>query len=467
MQTNLTGRHALRAAIVLAAAAATATGLLPALPTPPAHAAPAPHADDFNGDGIRDYASWVNWSEQAGYGGAVRITFGTPSGPGTRTQLVHQGSRGVPGRNEADDQFGRVRASADFNGDGYADLAVASPMEKVDGRENQGWVTVLWGGPSGLSGGTTIPNRNPRAYGGFGSDLATGDFNGDGRADLAAVNSFETYVYRGRIDRSGVAGSVTMLDREDQGFYSESLIAGRITKDRATDLVILGTTGVDVRFVTDAWFVRGGRPLHEGRTLRIDSRQEAEDAAPDGVIADFDQDGYGDVAIGARGEADGRGEVTVWYGGSDGPGSSTRLTQATAGIAGIREPEDLFGCSLSAGDANGDGYPDLAVGSYGEKINGEAGAGIVYVLRGGSNGLTGRGSQAFHRDTPGVPGDIGPFGDHFGEVVRLRADRDAYDDLYVYGYDDASVRLRGSPGGITTDGATTPADPGLVDGMLQ
>ncbi|MEO3754748.1 FG-GAP and VCBS repeat-containing protein [Streptomyces sp. B6B3] len=461
----MTRRHALRAGIVLTAAAATASGLLPAIPATPAFAAPARYADDFNGDGIRDYASYVHWTQQIGSAGGVRITYGTASGPGTETQLVHQNSRGVPGTNETDDNFGEVRAAADFNGDGYGDLAVATPRETTGGRELQGWVTVLWGSPDGLSGGTSIPNRNPQPYGHFGSDLAVGDFNGDGRPDLAAVNSSETYVYRGRINRSGVAGSVTMLDREGEGFYSHSLIAGNVNKGNVTDLVILGTTAGRSSEATDAWFVRGGSPLREGETLRLDGNQHADDTDPDGVIADFNQDGYGDIAIGLRGEADYRGEVTVWRGASGGPGSSAVVTQATTGVTGSREPEDQFGASVSAGDVNGDGYPDLAVGVPGEKIGGQEYAGIVHVLRGGVNGLTGRNSQAFSRATDGIPGHVDS-DDTFGHEVRLRADRDDYDDLYVDGRDATAVRLPGSARGVTVDGVTKLGD-GLVDGILQ
>ncbi len=165
------------------------------------------------------------------------------------------------------------------------------------------------------------------------------------------------------------------------------------------------------------------------------------------------------------GEGDCRGEVTVWRGGSGGPGSSAVLTQATTGVAGVRESEDWFGASVSAGDVNGDGYPDLAVGAYGEKIGDQEYAGIVHVLWGGANGLTGRNSQAFSRATDGVPGHV-EFGDSFGSEVRLRADRDDYDDLYIDGDMATAVRLPGSSRGITVEGVTK-LDDTFVDGILQ
>ncbi|MDT0343139.1 FG-GAP and VCBS repeat-containing protein [Streptomyces litchfieldiae] len=463
-------RRTFRSAVVLGAAAAAVSGLLPVLPATSAVAAPAAHADDFNGDGYRDYAAHLGWSDQAGGAGAVRITFGTASGPGTRTQVIHQQSPGVPGENESDDRFGEVRAAADFNRDGYADLAVASPGERIADRTQQGWVQVLWGSSTGLSGGTSIPNREPMAWGTFGEDLAAGDFNGDGRPDLAAINGSETWVYRGRITTSGVLGSVTRHDRYLDGasFWAERLIAGKVNRDASTDLVIIGATAYDGgdHSVTDAWYVHGGSRLRSGPALRIDHDQRA--TGNDGVIADFNRDGYGDTAIGSFGWADWQGKVSLWYGGSGGPSTATRLTQGTAHVAGTPEAGDGFGYSVSAGDVNGDGYQDLAVSAYCEDIGPYEDVGFVHLFRGGSNGLTGARSTSFERSTPGVPGTTQSY-DGFGSHVRLRdTNRDGYADLYIAAdLNDPSVRLPGSAGGITTTGATELADHLAVDGILQ
>ncbi|WP_338120173.1 hypothetical protein [Streptomyces agglomeratus] len=107
-------RHAAGAALLVAS-------VVPVVTAAPATAAAAKYADDFNGDGYRDYATY---SFRANNGGGVLVTYGTADGPGTRTQLITQSSPGVPGTDETDDMFGDTRAAADFNADGYADLAV-------------------------------------------------------------------------------------------------------------------------------------------------------------------------------------------------------------------------------------------------------------------------------------------------------------------------------------------------------
>ncbi|ELP62655.1 FG-GAP and VCBS repeat-containing protein [Streptomyces turgidiscabies] len=458
-----------RKRITTAALAATllATGLAPLALSTPAAAAAAKFADDFNGDGYRDYAEYSYGADYEFSGGAVKITFGTANGPGTKVQYVSQNSAGVPGSDEADDLFGEVRAAADFNADGYGDLAVAATGEDVAGRVNQGTVTVLWGSRSGLSGGTNIPARSNTSYGRMGADLAVGDFNGDGKKDLALVAGGKAWVYRGTISRSGVAGSVTALDKDNIYFEVTGLVAGNVTGDNKTDLVVIGDVVTDTYIASDAWFIKGGTTLAPGRTLRLERKNGSggeSERGGDGVIADFNKDGKGDIAIGTPLFSSYRGEVSVWYGAAAGPAKSARFTQNTAGVADTAETYDSFGEDLVAGDINGDGYRDLAIGAYGERIGNKPYAGAVHVLYGRAAGLTTAGSQWFARNSAGIPGEVTD-GDMFGAKLRLRdANRDGRADLYVSG-GTGSLRLLGSPSGITTAGVSAVPE-GLIDGML-
>ena len=108
---------------------------------------------------------------------------------------------------------------ADFNGDGYADLAIGAASENLDGMADTGAVHVIYGSADGLSargdhfwsqsglltesGWTEDIFGEVEAGDAFGSALATGDFNGDGYSDLAIGVPGESV----RVDGSDVAGA--------------------------------------------------------------------------------------------------------------------------------------------------------------------------------------------------------------------------------------------------------------------
>ncbi|MFC5155124.1 FG-GAP and VCBS repeat-containing protein [Streptomyces amakusaensis] len=425
----------------------TATAAAPAKPAQTKPAKPAKYTDDFNGDGYRDYATTEDDD-------TVRVTYGAKSGIGTRTKTFHQNSPGIPGtRDGEEDMFGEAMATADFNGDGYADLAVSDPTETVASRGLAGLVTIVWGSKSGLgSKATALPLAKPYHDQWFGSHLAAGDFNGDGKPDLAVADSTSVHIYRGGFSsKNGGTGKVT--HHKPKGHVVNeptALIAGKVTKDKATDLYVLGAGEPSRdRSTSGSWFLRGGSTIKAGKPTTYNSREA--NFAASGVVADFDKDGYGDLAVGDVPYKAGAGSVIVTRGTANGPGSSYRLTQDTPGIATKMSKRDLFGISLSAGDTNRDGYPDLAVGTL-ENIGSTEWAGGVHILRGGKKGLTGTGSQWITRDTKGIPGK--PFEvEMFASDVRLRDDdRDGDADLFVSTdyHAKKSLLLKAGPAGITT-----------------
>ena len=116
------------------------------------------------------------------------------------------------------------------------------------------------------------------------------------------------------------------------------------------------------------------------------------------VHGDFNGDGIADLAIGVPNEDVGTiadaGAVNVLYGTATGLSSATNQiwTQNSLGIVGdVSEDFDLFGFALAAGDFNGDGFDDLAVGVVGEDVavfmGTVANAGAINVLYGSANGL--------------------------------------------------------------------------------
>jgi hypothetical protein len=99
---------------------------------------------------------------------------------------------------------------ADFNNDGFADLTAGAPWEGVASLIQAGAVSVLYGSAGGL---TTAGGRLFTQVGGtveigdhFGSELAAGDLNDDGFAELAAAAPSEN------LGLVMWAGAVSVLD---------------------------------------------------------------------------------------------------------------------------------------------------------------------------------------------------------------------------------------------------------------
>ena len=455
---------AMTGAVALSASAAESGGTAGATGTG-ASAKAQQIREDFNGDGYNDLA--VGAPRNADSAGYVTVVYGSATGldPATRT-VIDQNTPGVPDTAEAGDRFGDSLTARDLDGDGITDLAVRSSTEQVDSPRGDGTVTLLWGAKGGLSGaGAALVDRDAgeQVYG-LGTNLTGGDFDGDGHQDLLMHRGEGGYsVLRGPFTRDGkwAAEQKVNLTEGDSGVIT--VIAGDVTGDGADDLVVLESMEEMAR---PGDFFKGGKNgLQHSSTLPQGAT---------GAIADFDKDGYGDLAY--REVPEGvvenlpydSGTVKIRYGSASGPSTRTAtFTQATAGVPGANEDGDQFGGTLSAGDVNGDGYADLAVGVPYEAIGDRADAGSFVLLKGGSKGLTGTGAQAMSQDFAGVPG-VAEAKDRFGGQLRLLDyGKDGKADLAVSAPDEndgngAVWYFAGAATGLTTDGVRSfaPGDVG-------
>jgi hypothetical protein len=146
------------------------------------------------------------------------------------------------------------------------------------------------------------------------------------------------------------------------------------------------------------------------------------------TVGDFDNNGIEDLAVGVPGEDVGprdgpevnnAGEVDVFYGQAAGltEAGGDRWTQDSSQsgtrIKDVAEGGDRFGSSVAAGDVNGDGFDDLAVGVPGEDVGAtpKANAGAAHVILGSSTGLVTAGNAFITIDPES--------GDRFGTAVAI------------------------------------------------
>src|SRR4051812_22604982 len=119
--------------------------------------------------------------------------------------------------------------------------------------------------------------------------------------------------------------------------------------------------------------------------------------------ADYNGDGFTDLAVGIPRKDGSRGgqtlqdsgAVSILYGSIDGLSASNNQlwTEDSPNVSGQSEANDYFGSALAAGDFNGDHYTDLAIGISGKDLSGASNAGAVQVLYGSANGLSAAGNQ--------------------------------------------------------------------------
>ena len=265
---------------------------------------------DFNQDGIADLAV-VNGADNT-----ISILLGKSNGT-------------FAGKVDYPTEFGPNRlAVADLNHDGRADLVVSARTADTGG----GAISILLSKGDGTFQTTVsfITGNNPFS-------LVTGDFNHDGKLDVAFTN--------GDVDRFSVLlgngdGTFPSYAAYPVGFEPVAMAAADLNGDSWLDLVVAdyGSDMVSVLFGT--W---DGRLVMQG-TYRVG-------ANPSGIaIVDLDQDGKPDIVV--SNSADNT--ISILYNGGGVFTSTARIPVGTSpgGIA--------------VADFNGDHIPDLAVTNTGD-----------------------------------------------------------------------------------------------------
>jgi hypothetical protein len=412
---------------------------------------------DFNGDGVADLASGVPYDD-LGLGqtiprGSVFVQLGT-AGQGlsaASTSLLVTEPNGA--------HFGWAVAAGDFNGDEFDDLAVGSPEGIVGFGNLYGFVRVYYGSttPEIFGEGVNVSNVGVLQEARTGFALAAGDFNGDGFADLAIAspglntNAGAIRIAYGGASGLGDPGSVIDQDapgvegvREAHDLFGYSLAAGDFDGNGDDDLAV-GVVNEDQVGYVQVFFSTAA-----GVDPAVDLLLSQNAVAGTGELndqfgfalaaADFDGDGKEDLAIGSPGEALGlsneitnTGMVVVVYGSTS---STFDLAQTQAwGQGGIlsvdtAETGDRFSAALAAGDFDADGYADLAIGQPEEDVTG-MNDGALTVHMGGPNGFSQLRARFLAAGTDGLPGPIQAHSNFGFAAVSDDFDADGAADLVI------------------------------------
>jgi FG-GAP repeat len=388
-------------------------------------------AGDFNGDRRSDLAVAIPWED--GDLGAVQIFFGSAGGlSGGDDQILTAADFGVAGELFGD--FDVTLAWGNFDADQFGDLVVGAPHAPVGADTHAGAVHVIHGSAGGLNparrqtwtqdqlGALAQAETNDN----FGSALAAGDFDDDDLDDLAI------------------------------GVRNEEPDTGSTAENTGEVNVLYGAVRTGLR-------ATGAQAWHQG--LITGDRESGDQFGNALAAGDFNADGNDDLAVGIPSEGLKRsstvtdphvGAVNVIYG-----STNVGLTNAVggavvhaqfwhqdsddgSGIEDTAEPEDRFGAALAAGDFDGDGDDDLAVGVPSESVGSISRAGAVNVIYGSGGGLRASGDELFHQDRSGIDEDAEQ-GEFFGRALAAWNFGNGDEDDLAVGvpYESAPVFLGG------------------------
>jgi hypothetical protein len=223
-------------------------------------------------------------------------------------------------------------AIGDFNGDGKLDVAAAA---YVNGGQNGTLQIELGNGDGTFSQGQSVPlPSNLISF-----SITAADFNGDGKLDLALTVPNQVLVYQGNGDGTfSSAGSVNFGNNDPV-----KVRAADFNGDHKTDLGVLTATGLDV-----LW----GNGNFSFTNVNLATYPNN---AADMSVADVNQDGFPDLLVTYYNCAN---QTCATWAAFQSRGTAKGFRQ----IAQVTENQGGFGFSSPlAADVNGDGINDIVI----------------------------------------------------------------------------------------------------------
>ena len=393
-------------------------------------------AGDVNGDGYSDVIVGANLNDAGGTSAGRAYIFLGGSSMNNVADIILTGVA-------ASDNFGfSVSTAGDVNGDGYSDV-IAGATGNDAGGSNAGRAYVYFGG-STMNDIADILLTGEAVSDGLGVSVSTaGDVNGDGYSDVivganlndaGGADAGRAYIYFGGSNPDNTADLLLTGVVAGDRLGSSVSSAGDVNGDGYSDVIAgapLNDAGGSNAGRSYVFF--GGSNMNSTPDFSR-SGEAANDqyGLPVSTAGDMNGDGYGDIIAGAiANDAGGTnaGRVYLYINSMTGADIADEFFTGAA-------TDDYFGYAVSsAGDFNGDGFVDLAIGAYGNDAGGTD-AGRVYLYFGSSvqdnvADLILTGAAA---------------GDQFGISVS------AAGDINADGYTDLIIGANGSDSGGSNSG---------------
>ena len=283
-----------------------------------------------------------------------------------------------------------ANADADYNQDGFSDLTYGEPGFAND----TGAVHIHYGSMSGYASSSNVTLLGPHEGARFGASLAVvGNSTGTGYDNLLVGAPLATnasgdstgavHLYSG--SALGLISNPTWVgtsDTIDSHFGSRVDHAGDINGDGYSDMLVteLGWSNAD-NDKGRVHVIEGGNTIQGISTTITGGTPNVILGYAIAGIGDVNGDGFDDIAIGSSDDAtavSGRGQAQIHLGSANGISDVANTTWSRI------DQWTLFGHSISAlGDANNDGYADIAVSEIGRS----EGA-VIWIYHGSASGFS-------------------------------------------------------------------------------